>query len=156
MKIRFSIHYHTYWGQRVCVAGSPAALGGWAAGQVSDMVHTGDGNWVLEIEVAEAAVPEVVRAAIRMCKEAGAGEISCLSWQPEQNWAATGLKGVVEEEEANLVILDLQNETLFKPVPVPNGIALKEARIMSVFFDYDVFIDMPITKDSQETSSPGR
>lgn len=91
--------------------------------------------------------PEVVRAAIKMCKEAGAGEVSCLSWLPEQNWATTGLKTVVEEEEANLVILDLKDETLFKPVPVPNGIALKEARIMSVFFEYDVFIDMPITKD---------
>ncbi len=91
--------------------------------------------------------PEVVRAAIRMCKEAGAGEISCLSWLPEQNWATTGLKAVVEEEGANLVILDLKDETLFKPLPVPNGIALKEARIMSVFFEYDIFIDMPITKD---------
>lgn len=91
--------------------------------------------------------PEIVRAAIRMCEKAGAGEVGCLSWQPEQNWENTGIKTVVEEEGANLVIVDLKDETLFKHVPVPRGIALKEARIMEVFFDYDVFIDMPITKD---------
>ncbi len=91
--------------------------------------------------------PEIVRAAIRMCTEAGAGEVGCLSWQPEQNWENTGIKAVVEEEGAHLVIVDLKDETLFKPVPVPRGIALKEARIMEVFFGYDVFIDMPITKD---------
>jgi uncharacterized protein (DUF362 family) len=91
--------------------------------------------------------PEIVRAAIRMCKKAGAGEVGCLSWQPDQNWENTGIKTVVEEEGANLVIVDLKDETFFKPVPVPKGIALKEARIMKVFFEYDVFIDMPITKD---------
>jgi uncharacterized protein (DUF362 family) len=91
--------------------------------------------------------PEIVRAAIRMCKEAGAREIGCLSWQPEQNWDNTGIKTVVEEEKTNLVILDYKDESLFKTVPVPKGIALKEARIMKVFYDYDVFIDMPITKD---------
>lgn len=91
--------------------------------------------------------PEIVRAAIRMCKKAGAGEVGCLSWQPDQNWENTGIKTVVEEEGANLIIVDLKDETFFKPVPVPKGIALKEARIMKVFFEYDVFIDMPITKD---------
>jgi uncharacterized protein (DUF362 family) len=91
--------------------------------------------------------PEIVRAAIRMCREAGAGEVSCLSWQPEQNWENTGIKTVIEEEGAKLVIRDLRDETLFKPVSVPKGKALKEARIMNEFFDYDVFIDMPITKD---------
>lgn len=91
--------------------------------------------------------PEIVRAAIKMCKEAGAREVSCLSWQPEQNWKNTGIKTVVEEEGANLIIVNLKDETLFKPVPVPKGIALKEARIMKDFFDYDVFIDIPITKD---------
>ena len=91
--------------------------------------------------------PEIVKAAIKMCKEAGAGEVSCLSWQPEQNWENTGIKAVVEKEEANLIIVDLKDETLFKPVPVPKGVALKEARIMKNFLDYDVFINIPVTKD---------
>jgi len=91
--------------------------------------------------------PEIVGAAIRMCKDAGAAEISCLSWQPEQNWENTGIKAVIEKEEANLIVVDRKDESLFRPVPVPKGIALKEARIMEKLFDYDVFIDLPVTKD---------
>lgn len=91
--------------------------------------------------------PEIVRATIQMCKEAGAAEIGCLSWLPEKNWEDTGIKKVVDSESVNLVITDLHDESLFKPVPVPKGIALKEARIMKTLYDYDVLIDMPITKD---------
>ena len=91
--------------------------------------------------------PEVVRAAIKMCKDAGAKEICCVSQLPDQNWEATGLKKVVTEEKVNLVIVDRKDESQFKAVPIPNGIALKEAMIMNEFFNYDIFIDMPITKD---------
>lgn len=91
--------------------------------------------------------PEIVRAAIQMCKEAGATEISCISWLPETNWARTGIKGVIEEEGANLIITNRKEETLFKPVPVPDGKTLKEARIMKTLYEFDVLIDIPITKD---------
>ena len=91
--------------------------------------------------------PEIVRATIQMCQKAGATEISCLSWLPEANWESTGIKKVVEQEGADLHIADRKDETLFKPVAVPRGKVLKEARIMKKFFDFDVFIDIPITKD---------
>jgi len=91
--------------------------------------------------------PEIVRAVIRMCGQAGAGAVSCLSWQPEQNWENTGIKSVVEEEGASLIIVDRKDETLFEPVPVPGGVSLEEARIMKPLFDCDVLIDVPITKD---------
>jgi uncharacterized protein (DUF362 family) len=91
--------------------------------------------------------PEILRAAIQMCKEAGAKEIGCISWLGEKYWDNTGLKGVIEAEGVDLVITNLKDETRFKAVPVPNGIGLKEARVMESLFDYDVLIDMPITKD---------
>jgi len=91
--------------------------------------------------------PEVLRAAIAMCREAGAGKIACISQLPDQNWEATGLKKVISDEEAELVIVNGSDESQFKTVPVPNGKALTEAQIMSELFEYDVFIDMPITKD---------
>jgi uncharacterized protein (DUF362 family) len=90
--------------------------------------------------------PEILRAVIQMCKKAGAKEISCLSWLGEQNWVNTGLAKVINEEGANLILVDREDSN-FKAVPIPNGIALKEASIMSQFFNYDVFINMPITKD---------
>ena len=91
--------------------------------------------------------PEVLRGAIQLCKEAGAKEVTCLSLLPEENWESTGLKKVVDKEKANLVIIDRSDESLFTTVPVPKGKALKEARIMNAFFDYDVFLDIPVTKD---------
>lgn len=91
--------------------------------------------------------PEIVRAVIKMCKDAGCKEINCVSWLPVENWENTGLKEVVVAGGANLVLVDRKDESLFSPVPVPKGVALKEARIMKAFLKNDVFINLPITKD---------
>ncbi|UCE21795.1 MAG: DUF362 domain-containing protein [Candidatus Aminicenantes bacterium] len=91
--------------------------------------------------------PDIVRAVIRMCKAAGAAEVNCLSWLTPKHWADTGLDKAVKEEGANLRIIDRDDESLYQSVPVPKGVALKEAQIMKEFFNNDVLIDMPITKD---------
>jgi uncharacterized protein (DUF362 family) len=91
--------------------------------------------------------PPLVAAVIEMCREAGAAEVACISWLPAQNWKATGLTKVVEDGGAKLTVVDSKDESLFTPVPVPMGKALKEARVMNELSKYDVLIDMPITKD---------
>lgn len=91
--------------------------------------------------------PEVLRAVIRMCKKVGVHEVACISWLPKKNWNNTGLKKVIETEGANLQITNLKDETLFKPVAIPKGKALKEARIIKSAFNYDILINVPITKD---------
>jgi uncharacterized protein (DUF362 family) len=91
--------------------------------------------------------PDVVRAVIRMCREAGAAEVNCLSWLTPKHWEDSGLDKAVKEEGANLKLIDRDDESLYKAIPVPKGVALKEAQIMKEFFNNDVFIDMPITKD---------
>ena len=90
--------------------------------------------------------PEIVKAVVRMCKEAGAKEVNCISMLPEENWKSTGNYAVLEEEGANLVIVE-RKETEFKPVSVPKGKSLTEARIMKEFFKNDIFITIPVTKD---------
>lgn len=90
--------------------------------------------------------PDIVRAVIRMCHQAGAREVNFLSWQPLKNWEATGLAKVAAEEKAQLRIFD-RDEANFKAVPIPPGKSLKEARLLADFFDHDVFINMPVTKD---------
>jgi uncharacterized protein (DUF362 family) len=91
--------------------------------------------------------PEIVRASIQMCKEAGAKEIACIGWLPRRHWENTGIKKVVEEEGSQLVITNLRDETLFKPVSIPKGVALKEACIIKTFYNYDILINMNITKE---------
>ncbi len=91
--------------------------------------------------------PAVPREVIRMCREAGAASIDCISQLPEQNWLACGLKQIVDEEGAGLRIIDRQDETQFTLLDVPRGIALKQAAVMKPLFEYDLFIDIPITKN---------
>jgi uncharacterized protein (DUF362 family) len=90
--------------------------------------------------------PGVVRSAIRLCKEAGAKEVNLVSWLALKNWESTGLAKVAAEEGAGLKLIE-RDDANFKPVQVAAGIALREARILSIFFDHDVFINMPVTKD---------
>jgi len=90
--------------------------------------------------------PEIVRAVIRMCKKAGAAEVNLLSWLARNSWEATGLAAAIDEEGAVLKII-AREDPFFKPILIPKGKLLKEAKIMTEFFNNDVFIDMPITKD---------
>jgi len=90
--------------------------------------------------------PEVLRAVIKMCKKAGAREINCLSWQSMKQWEDTGLKAVIDAEGVGLKLFE-KDEALFRPVAVPGGVALKEARVLAALYDHDLFINMPITKD---------
>ena len=91
--------------------------------------------------------PEIVRAVIHMCKDAGADEIACLGWLPMRYWRNTGIKNVIDEEGANLVIADQSDQSQYRTIPVPTGKFIHEVEIMNKFFDYDVFITIPITKE---------
>lgn len=90
--------------------------------------------------------PGILRAVIQMCKEAGAAEVNVLSWLDERNWESTGLAAVIKEEGAALKIVP-REEADYKTISVPNGVGMKDVMIMKEFFNNDVFIDMPITKD---------
>lgn len=91
--------------------------------------------------------PAIVRAVIDMCLDAGAREVRCLSWLPAKSWEGTGVGEAVEKAGGVLQLVDRKDESLFRPVAVPRGKILKEARIMDAFFSHDVFINMPISKD---------
>ncbi len=91
--------------------------------------------------------PDIVRAVIRMCRDAGADRVACISWQQEQSWENTGTAEAVSAEGGELQIVNMRDESLFEPVPVPTGIALSEARVMRILNEFDVLIDLPITKD---------
>ncbi len=90
--------------------------------------------------------PDIVRAIVQMCRQAGAAEVNCLSWLDMNNWESTGLDKVLKEEGAELKLVSSE-ESNFKPLKVPNHVSLDEAMIMKEFYNNDVFIDIPITKD---------
>ncbi len=90
--------------------------------------------------------PEILRTMIRLCREAGAKEINCLSWLTQKHWDSTGLAAVVAAEGAGLKLIP-REEAYFQAVSVPKGKILKETKILKELSNHDVFIDMPITKD---------
>ena len=98
--------------------------------------------------------PEVLKSVIRMCKEAGASEISCLSWLDLKNWERSGLNKVIAEGGAKLVLIERKDEN-FQSIPIPKGAALKQAFVMKELFRHDVLIDMPITKHHEGNKFTG-
>jgi 4-alpha-glucanotransferase len=56
MKIRFSIHFHTVWGQALYITGALPELGVWNTTLAKEMFHVGDGHWILEIELPDQPV----------------------------------------------------------------------------------------------------
>ncbi len=90
--------------------------------------------------------PAVLQTVIRLCREAGASRIDCVSWLNEKNWTDSGLATAIADAGASLVLVPRTDEN-FEKVPVPKGKALKEAAIMKEVLRHDVLIDMPITKD---------
>jgi len=90
--------------------------------------------------------PDILRTVIRLCKEAGATNIACLSYLGQPNWDGAGLAQVIQEEGAALRLIPREDEH-WKPVPIPGAAALTEARLMKALDDYDLWINMPITKD---------
>ena len=98
---------------------------------------------------------EIVKAAIQMCKQAGAKEIAILGWLPLRYLQNTGIKKVADEEGAELVITNLRDESQFNRIPVPKGKILKEARILKPFYNYDILINMNITKEHSGNNLSG-
>ncbi len=90
--------------------------------------------------------PEVIRAVVEMSLKAGAKEVNCLTWLSPENWEASGLDAAVRGAGANLKFVELE-EANFEPVPIQGWKVHREAMIMKEFYNNDVFIDMPITKD---------
>lgn len=90
--------------------------------------------------------PGVVRAAVRLCKTAGAVDIKALSWLPKNFWSATGLDKVLEEEGAGLIISGREDE-YFDVIQLQKGKALKAAHLHKALAEFDILINMPIIKD---------
>ncbi|OGD19321.1 MAG: hypothetical protein A2W03_18510 [Candidatus Aminicenantes bacterium RBG_16_63_16] len=90
--------------------------------------------------------PEIFRAVIRMCRDAGAGEVAALSLLTQQHWDGAGLSQIAREESVPVKLIPAE-DIHYRPVPVPRAAAFKEAMVPNDFFNYDAYINMPVTKD---------
>jgi uncharacterized protein (DUF362 family) len=90
--------------------------------------------------------PEILRTVIRMSRTAGAAEVACLSCLTQQHWDGTGLSQICRDEGVEVKLIPAE-EAHYKAVAIPEGKGIQEARLIAAFFDYDTFINLPITKD---------
>jgi uncharacterized protein (DUF362 family) len=100
------------------------------------------------INRAATTNPEVVRAVIKLCQEAGAGRIVVID-HPLQDAAVIGtnseLATVVKEMKGVSVFLPT-TENLYKEKPIPQGKVIKSTKVISMLDEMDVLINVPIAK----------
>ena len=56
MKVTFSIHFHTVWGQTLHIIGSTPELGSWDTSRAYEMLYMGDGFWSLSIDFPDQPI----------------------------------------------------------------------------------------------------
>lgn len=98
--------------------------------------------------------PEIFRAVIKMCREAGAGEVAALSLLTQQHWDGAGLARVAQDEGVAVKLIPAE-EVEYKAFPVPGSAVFREAMVPNEFFNYDAYINLPITKDHIGTRFTG-
>ncbi|MFH1843237.1 MAG: DUF362 domain-containing protein, partial [bacterium] len=95
--------------------------------------------------------PVVVLAIVKLCREAGAGDICLAKGGPDRYW-----EPVPESEEKTELLAGIRvSEREFEVVPIPEGVALKEAHVDKELLAADVFINVPLVKDHTGTNFTG-
>jgi len=94
--------------------------------------------------------PEITRALIRLCREAGAAEVLVgdqpgmqLSDNPELAFEASGTAAICREENARMMPFSRRG---FREVEVPGALKLRSLLVANALLDADVVISLPKLK----------
>lgn len=132
-----------------CLA-AVAALGGFAR-----FVHRGDRVVVKPNptgtrppEAALSTHPELVAAVVRACREAGASQVLVASYDDARSFIATGIAAAATGAGGTWEALEKRDR--YREVAVPRGRILRREAIAIPVLEADVFINLPIVKQSPE------
>jgi uncharacterized protein (DUF362 family) len=95
--------------------------------------------------------PDVALAVLRMCLDAGAGDIHTVEGASTDYWNRSSLSGQFATEIAALKPSGEKDVV----VDIPNGVSLKAATVSRAFMECDVLIDIPVAKDHDGTRYTG-
>ena len=95
--------------------------------------------------------PDVALAVLRMCHDAGAGDIYSVEGASEAYWHRSSRAGEFASEIAALLPSGEKDVV----VEIPNGVSLKEATVSRALMECDVLIDIPVVKDHDGTRYTG-
>jgi len=106
-------------------------------------------GWDRSVEQAANTHPEVVVAVVRMCLEAGAGEVLVFDRTCNDQrlcYRRSGIEAAVEAIDDRRVRLFHPDERRYRSVAIPGGKALTSWEFYEEALAADVFVNVPIAK----------
>jgi uncharacterized protein (DUF362 family) len=104
--------------------------------------------WARPADAAATTDPAVVAAIVKMCKEAGAGDILVIDHTcdtpSDMVFSLTGIKEAAEKAGAR--VMTASNQSMFRSIEIPNGKTLKNDEVLKDVLKADVFINVPKAK----------
>ena len=90
--------------------------------------------------------PEVIKAVVEMCRDAGAGEVGIMDWREMSRWEQNKLIKTVEELKIKFNHISMDDESLWRSLDIPRGKAINKVRVFNALYEPDVFIMLPLMK----------
>ncbi|MDF9829624.1 DUF362 domain-containing protein [Parabacteroides sp. PF5-6] len=105
-------------------------------------------GWDRKPELAANTNPELVKALVKKCLEAGAEKVTvfdqtCDNWQ--KCYDNSGIAAAAKE--AGAIVMPANEEKYFKEVSIPKGVVLKKAKIHEALIEADAWINLPVLKN---------
>ena len=104
-------------------------------------------GWDVIPERAANTNPQLVKRIIEKCYEAGASDVYVFDYTCDE-WTNCYKNSEIEPlaKEAGAKVVPGNFEKYYKPVKIPQGKSLKEAKVHELILDSDVFINVPVLK----------
>jgi uncharacterized protein (DUF362 family) len=106
-------------------------------------------------ERATTTNPEIASAVVDICFQAGASEVfladNILMTPASRTISTNGLRDAAENHNAEFTVLESPSD--FRKVELEGSKVLKEVDVASLYFECDVFINLPILKHHSSTGS---
>lgn len=105
-------------------------------------------GWDRKPELAANTNPDLVKALVKKCLEAGAEKVTvfdqtCDNWQ--KCYENSGIAAAAKE--AGAIVMPANEEKYFKEVSIPKGVVLKNAKIHEALIEADAWINIPVLKN---------
>jgi uncharacterized protein (DUF362 family) len=104
-------------------------------------------GWDTNVARAANTNPKLVKRIIEQCYNAGASEVYVFDYTCDE-WTKCYTNSEIEPmaKEAGAKVITGNSEKYYRPVTIPDGVSLKEAKVHELILDTDVFINVPILK----------
>ncbi len=105
-------------------------------------------GWDKKPDFAANTNPELIRALIKKCLDAGAKKVTvfdhtCDNWQ--KCYESSGIEKAAKE--AGATVLPGNDEVYYKEVSLPKGVKLKSAKVHQALIEADIWFNVPVLKN---------